>query len=134
MPNIHTRKAFSFPETLLAIFLIASLILYFLAAFGVGKNASQLSKERLIVINLLREDMEFILGSNYSTIDSLAGSQNITINDGLKSFQATKTLGISTEDAGIYGYKKVYDKIEWVGGARRNRVLNEEMVLYVTKK
>ena len=119
---------------MLAIFLLASIILLFILSYTIGKYATQLSKERLIAVNLLREDLEIVLDVNYSSIDALAGSQNIVINDGLKNYFVTKTLSVLTVDPAIYGYKEIYARVEWTGGITRNRVLAEEMVLYVTKK
>lgn len=119
---------------MLAIFLLASVILYFILSYTVGKYTTQLSKERLIAVNLLRQDMETVLGTTYSSIDALAGSQTMSLNDGMKTYSATKTLSVLTIDPAIYGYKEVYAKIEWTGGISRNATLNEDMVLYVTKK
>ncbi len=135
MTNIlYQKKAFSLPEVMLAIFLLASVILYFILSYTVGKYTTQLSKERLIAVNLLRQDMETVLGTTYSSIDALAGSQTMSLNDGMKTYSATKTLSVLTIDPAIYGYKEVYAKIEWTGGISRNATLNEDMVLYVTKK
>jgi competence protein ComGC len=131
---LRQKKAFSLPEVMLAIFLLASIILLFILSYTIGKYATQLSKERLIAVNLLREDLEIVLDVNYSSIDALAGSQNIVINDGLKNYFVTKTLSVLTVDPAIYGYKEIYARVEWTGGITRNRVLAEEMVLYVTKK
>jgi len=130
----NQKKAFSLPEVLVAILVLASVIIYFLLSFTIGKYAIQLSKERLVVANLLREEMETVLGTNYSAlVDGTAQSQ-IAISDGLKTFSATKTLDIVTVQAGIYGYKEIHANIAWTGGVIRNRTLSEEMVMYVTKK
>ncbi len=134
MPIHNNEKAFSLPETLLTVFLLASVILYFILAFVIGKYTIQLSKERIIASNLLREDMESVLGASYTAIDGMAGSTNININDGLKNFPATRTLSVLTVDPAIYGYKKIYASIQWTGGVTKNRALSEDMVAYVTKK
>ncbi|GEM_PF-4726719 len=131
---LHQEKAFSLPEVILAICLLASVMLYFILSYTVGKYTIQISKERLIAVNLLRQDMETVLDTTYVSIDALAGSQGISINDGLKSYSATKTLSVLTIDPAIYGYKEIYARIDWAGGVTKNKVLTEEMVLYVTKK
>lgn len=131
---LRQKKAFSLPEVMLAICLLASVILYFILSYTVGKYTTQLSKERLIAVNLLRQDMETVLDTTYTSIDALAGSQTISVSDGLKTYSATKTLSILTIDPAIYGYKEVYVKIDWAGGITKNKTLIEEMVLYVTKK
>ncbi len=128
------QKAFSLPEVMLATCLLASVILFFILSYAVGKYAIQLSKERLIAVNLLRQDMETILSTTYVSIDTLDGSQTISISDGLKTYSATKTINVLTIDPAIYGYKEVYIMINWLGGISRNTTLTEEMVLYVTKK
>jgi len=135
MVPIHNRKkGIVLVESLLGIFLLASIVLYSVSSFVVGKYTTRLSKERFIVSNLLREDMENFLSVNYSDIEDMPVYTNITINDGSRIFSATKTLKPSTVEAGIYGNKKIYAKITWTGGISSTQTLLEEMVMYVTKK
>lgn len=130
----YNEKAFSLPEALISIFILASLILSFIFAFTVSKYTTQMSKTRLICINLVRKEMEEILAVPYVDVDSLAGTQDISINDGMKVMTIRKTVGVTTEDADIYGYKKVYVAMEWASGTSGIRDLKEEAVLYVTKE
>ena len=134
IPILNRRKGIILVESLLGIFLLASIILYSISSFVVGKYTTRLSRERFVISNLLREDMENFLACNYSTIVDGPVSTNITINDGSRIFSATKTLDPETVDAGIYGYKKIYGKIEWLGGISSTQTLLEETVMYVTKK
>ncbi|MBI4974979.1 MAG: hypothetical protein HZC19_04190 [Candidatus Omnitrophica bacterium] len=130
----YNEKAFSLPEALISIFILASLILCFILAFTVSKYTTQMSKTRLICINLLRKDMEEILATPYADVDSLAGTQDISINDGMKVMTIRKTIGVTTKDPDIYGYKKIYVAMEWAGGISGIRDLKEEAILYVTKE
>ena len=131
----NRKKGFLLVESLVAIFLLASLILFFISAFIVGRYVTKLSRERLIVSNLLREEMETILAANYSTApDSPPVETDITISDGAGTFDAVKTVATETEEEGTYGYKTIYAKIEWTGGMTKNTPLVEEMVMYVTKQ
>lgn len=130
----YNEKAFSLPEALIAIFILASLILSFILAFTVSKYTTQMSKSRLIVINLLRKEMEDILATSYSQIDLLAGTQDIGINDGMKTMVIRKTVAVITEDPNMYGYKRAYVNMEWAGGTSGIKNLKEEAVLYVTKE
>ncbi len=118
----------------MSVFLLASAVGYSISAFMVARQASNLSRERIIVSNLLREDMENFLSVNYSDIVDGAVLTPITINDGSRTFSASKTLEPSTVEVGIYGYKKIYAKIAWNGGISGNKPLKEEMVMYVTKR
>jgi len=118
----------------MSVFLLASAVGYSISAFMVARQASNLSRERIIVSNLLREDMENFLSVNYSDIVDGTVLTPITINDGSRTFSAAKTLEPSTIEAGIYGYKKIYAKIAWTGGISGNKPLKEEMVMYVTKR
>jgi hypothetical protein len=131
------RKGFILVESQIGLFLLASIILSSVSSFVVGKYATRLSKERFVVSNLLREDMESFLSASYSDTaypPPASVVTNITIADGLRTFSATKTLEYTTIVAGIYGYKKIYGKIAWAGGISGTRALQEEMVLYVTKQ
>jgi hypothetical protein len=134
IPMHDRKKGIILVESMLGIFLLASIILYSISSFVVGKYVTRLSKERFIVSNLLREDMENFLSVNYSTIVDGLVSTDIAINDGSRTFPATKTLEPSTMEEGIYGYKKIYGKIEWLGGISGAQTLQEEMVIYVTKQ
>jgi hypothetical protein len=135
MAYMRSRKnGFSLAEAVLAVFLFASVIGYSISAFIVSRHASKLSRERIIVSNLLREDMENFLNVNYADIVDGPVSTDITINDGSRTFSATKTLEPNTVVAGIYGYKRIYAKIAWAGGISGDKPLEEEMVMYVTKK
>jgi len=118
----------------MAICFLASVIAYSISAFIVARHASKLSRERIVVSNLLREDMENFLSVNYSDIVDGSVVTDITINDGLRAFSATKTLRPETVVPGIYGYKKIYGKIIWGGGILGNKPLIEESVIYATKK
>ena len=100
----------------------------------VARHTSKLSRERIVISNLLRADMENFLGSNYSGIVDGSVITYVDISDGSRTFQAVKTLDSETVIAGIYGYKKIYGKIAWSGGLSGNRPLDEEMVMYVTRK
>ena len=64
-------------ESLAGIYLLASIVLYSISSFVVGKYITRLTKDRFIVSNLLREDMENLLSVNYSTIGG-AGSDDST--------------------------------------------------------
>jgi len=128
------KKGFSLAEAVLAVFLLASVIGYSISAFIVARHSSKLSRERIVVSNLLREDMENFLSVDYSDIVDGPATTYITINDGSRTFPATKTLEPSTMVGDIYGYKKIYAKITWSGGISGNKPLEEEMVMYVTKK
>ena len=57
----YGEKAFSLTEALIAIFILASLVLCFILAFTVSKYTTQMSKTRLICINLVRKEMEEML-------------------------------------------------------------------------
>ncbi len=126
------KRAFVLPEALISIVLLASLVLYFILAFTVGKYATQLSKNRMIMSNLLRSEMENILATSYVNLAPI--SQAINVDDGSKIIPVTKTISLTTEDPDIYGYKKVYVKLEWTGGISRNQMLKEEAILYVTRE
>lgn len=121
-------------EALLGILLLGSIVLYSVSSFAVGKYVTRLSRERFIVSNLLREDMENFLANNYLSIVDGAVSAPITINDGTRTFSATKTLDPETVEAGVYGYKIIYGKIGWLGGISSTQPLEEEMVMYVTRQ
>ena len=129
------KKGFSLAEAVLAVFLLASVIGYSISSFMVSRHASKLSRERIIVSNLLREDMETFLNTNYEDIvDDGPVSTGLNINDGSRTFTATKTLEPTTIVEGIYGYKTIYARIAWTGGISGDKALEEEMVMYVTKK
>lgn len=125
------------PEALISIVLLASLVLYFILAFTVGKYATQLSKNRMIMSNLLRSEMENVLATNYNSITA-STRLNESINDGSKTISVTTTVDIPIlmeQDAyGIYGYKKVHVKLDWMGGVSGTQHLSEEAVLYVTNE
>ncbi|MDP2928627.1 MAG: hypothetical protein Q8O01_01005 [Candidatus Omnitrophota bacterium] len=118
----------------MAICFLASVIAYSISAFIVARYASKLSRERVVVSNLLREDMENFLSVNYADIVDGSVTTDIIINDGLRAFSVTKTLRPETVVEGIYGYKKIYGKIVWSGGILGNKPLMEEGIIYVTKK
>ncbi len=133
MIPLHNKKtAFALPEALITIALMAFVALYFILSFMVSRYSTVLSKERIVVSNLLRGEMENVLASNYDSISPV--TQNITVDDGTKSMAIAKTINVNTEDTDTYGYKKVYVKMEWTGGASGNRALKEEAVMYVTKE
>lgn len=131
--NIKKNRGFTLPETVVTIAVLASVMLYFILAFTVGKYTTKISKERSIVSNLLRSEMETVLNSNYPIPDTAKGAQDTTINDGLRDLTITKTVDFTTEDPGVYGYQKIYIKMEWAGGVTHNQILREEAVLYFTK-
>jgi hypothetical protein len=130
----NRKKGFLLVESLTAIFLLASLILFSISSFIVGRYITKLSKERFIVSNLLRQEMETILAGNYSIIADGSVETPITIVDGTSTFNAVKTVDSETKEPGMYGYKEIYAKIEWTGGISRSAPLVEEMVMYVTKQ
>ena len=127
------NRGFTLPELVITIAILASAILYFILAFTVGKYTTKISKERIVVSNFLRSEMENILDSNYPVPEESKGAQNIVLNDGVRDLTVTKTLDFTTEDPDVYGYQKVYIKLEWTGGVTHNRILREEAVLYYTK-
>lgn len=130
---MHNRKrAFTLPETSITIAILAFAILYFILAFTVSKYAAILSKQRIVALNLLRAEMENILDSDYDNIQAV--SESITVDDGLKSMNLTKTIELTTEDSAIYGYKKVYFKMGWIGGMSGTKPLDEEAIMYVTRR
>ena len=129
----NRKKGIILVESLVAIFLLASIVMFTTSSFVVGKHITRLSKERFIVSNLLREDMESLLATNYTNLTDGTVVSNIIVNDGVRSFPAVKTLVVQTIDSSIYGYKQIYGKIAWAGGITNSQVLLEEMVLYVTK-
>lgn len=131
--NIYRKKkASTLPEALITISILAFVILYFILAFTVGKYAIQLSKDRIIISNLLKAEMENALGSNYANLAAV--SENITVTAGSKNISVNKALNLTVEDPDVYGYKKVYVKLEWQGGILGDKTLQEEAVMYVTKR
>lgn len=130
----NRKKAFSLVEVLLTMALLAGVILYFILALTIGRYATQLSKERLIINGFLRESVENILETNYTLIDGMAGTSSVSINDGSRIISADITLDPPVVvDPGLYGYKKIRVRIDWTGGVTKNRALQQEVVMYVTK-
>ena len=78
------NRGFTLPELVITIAILASAILYFILAFTVGKYATKISKERIVVSNFLRSEMENILDSNYPVPEESKGAQNIVLNDGVR--------------------------------------------------
>ncbi len=131
MANLHTyrqTRAFTLPEALITVGILASVILYSILAFTVGKYATQLSKSRIIISNLLKAEMESILGSTYSTLTS--SSKDIEI-DNIKVRVIVDTPIVVDPD--VYGYKKVHVRLEWKGGISWNKTLRDEAVMYVPR-
>ena len=127
-------------ESLAGIFLLATVVLYSISSFVVGKYITRLTKDRFVVSNRLREDMESLLSVNYSAIGSDDSTTPVTLDPSLlppmsiNHPQVTETLISTTMATGIYGYKMIYGKIEWLGGVSGTQPLSEEMVMYVTKQ
>lgn len=129
---INEKKAFTLPETSITIVILAFAILYSILSFTVSKYASVLSKQRIVVLNLVRGEMENILDTNYDLLSPI--TETFTVYDGLKSITVTKTVNLTTEDPGTYGYKKLYVEMAWSGGVSGNRTLSEEAIMYVTRR
>lgn len=128
------KRGFTLPETIMTIAILATVILYFILAFAVGKYTTKVSRERIVVSSALRSEMENLLDSNYPIPDASKASQDIVVNDGSKDLTVTRTLDFTTEDPGIYGYQKIYIKMEWAGGVTHGQTLREEAVSYLTKE
>lgn len=130
---MHNKKrAFTLTETSITIAILAFAILYSILSLTVSKYASVLSRQRIAVLNLVRAEMENILDINYDLLSPT--TETFTVYDGLKSITVTKTVNLTTEDPGTYGYKKLYVKMAWSGGISGNRTLSEEAIMYVTRR
>jgi len=133
---IDKRKdGFSLAESVIAMLLFGLMIVYFMSAFVIGRYVTRLTKERIAVSRILSGYVEVISAvGNYESIVVSPPQEQLSINDGLRTFTATKSSGAVIEDSSIYGYKKVWIKIEWYGGLSASQRLFEEAVTYVTKQ
>lgn len=127
------NRAFTLIETLVAIVILALVILNVILAFAIDNYATKMSKHRMIVINLVRSELEKALAANYGALSSV--SETVYVNEGSGSLAVQKDVKVQDmkQEQDAFGYKKIYVKFVWLERIFSNKTLKEEAVLYVAE-
>lgn len=126
-------RAFTLIETLVAIVILALVILNVILAFAIDNYATKMSKHRMIVINLVRSELEKALAANYGALSAV--SETVYVNEGSGSLAVQKDVKVQDmkQEQDVFGYKKIYVKFVWLERIFSNKTLKEEAVLYVAE-